>query len=164
MSWNPALDPHTPTGDEVDAIETVIIPARPRSRRLSRCAGALPAPQRQMGGAVHLLRPVRPGRVHHPGQGIDVRPHPHIGLSTVSYLFSGTMHHRDSLGTDQWIEPGAVNLMTAGHGITHSERIDGEVRARGTDLFGIQTWMALPEGQRGRPRRFTSITRRTRSR
>ena len=77
------------------------------------------------------------------GQAIDVRPHPHIGLATVTYLHSGTIHHRDSLGTDQWINPGAVNLMLAGHGITHSERTDG---AASHTLFGIQSWIALPKG------------------
>ncbi|ROU03936.1 pirin family protein [Histidinibacterium lentulum] len=152
MSWNPALDPHTPTGDEVDAIETVIIP---RARDLGgfEVRRALPAPQRQMVGPFIFFDQFGPVEFL-TGQGIDVRPHPHIGLSTVSYLFRGTMHHRDSLGTDQWIEPGAVNLMTAGHGITHSERIDGEVRARGTDLFGIQTWMALPEANEDDPADF----------
>jgi hypothetical protein len=152
MSWNPALDPHTPTGDGVDAIETVIIP---RARDLGgfEVRRALPAPQRQMVGPFIFFDQFGPVEFI-TGQGIDVRPHPHIGLSTVSYLFSGTMHHRDSLGTDQWIEPGAVNLMTAGHGITHSERIDGEVRARGTDLFGIQTWMALPEANEDDPADF----------
>jgi redox-sensitive bicupin YhaK (pirin superfamily) len=78
------------------------------------------------------------------GQGIDVRPHPHIGLATVTYLLKGRMHHRDSLGTDQWITPGEVNLMTAGHGITHSERTDGPMRAAPHAMFGLQTWLALP--------------------
>ena len=77
---------------------------------------------------------------------VDIRPHPHIGLATVTYLFKGLFHHRDSLGTDQWIEPGAVNLMTAGHGITHSERIDGEALKSPYTLSGIQTWLALPAG------------------
>jgi len=80
------------------------------------------------------------------GKGVDIRPHPHIGLATVTYLYKGKFHHRDSLGTDQWIEPGAVNLMTAGHGITHSERIDGEMLKAPYNLFGIQTWIALPKG------------------
>jgi len=79
------------------------------------------------------------------GKGIDVRPHPHIGLATVTYLLKGKIHHRDSLGTDQWIAPGAVNLMTAGHGITHSERMDGDYINQPRSLFGIQTWMALPK-------------------
>lgn len=80
-----------------------------------------------------------------PGTGADVRPHPHIGLATVTYLFDGDMMHRDSLGTVQRIEPGAVNWMTAGGGIVHSERTPPESRARGHRLHGIQTWVALPK-------------------
>ena len=79
-----------------------------------------------------------------PGGGIDVRPHPHINLATVTYLFAGAIDHRDSLGTVQTIEPGAVNLMTAGRGITHSERSPEAVRPDGPELSGIQTWLALP--------------------
>jgi redox-sensitive bicupin YhaK (pirin superfamily) len=78
------------------------------------------------------------------GTGIDVRPHPHINLATVTYLFAGAIDHRDSLGTFATIEPGAVNLMTAGRGITHSERSPAAVRAVGPELSGIQTWIALP--------------------
>jgi len=78
------------------------------------------------------------------GQGIDVRPHPHIGLATVSYLFEGSMIHRDSLGTVQRIEPGDVNWMTAGKGIVHSERTASEDRVEGHRLHGLQTWVALP--------------------
>jgi redox-sensitive bicupin YhaK (pirin superfamily) len=79
------------------------------------------------------------------GTGIDVRPHPHINLATVTYLFEGAIDHRDSLGTFATIEPGAVNLMTAGHGIVHSERSPSAERAHGPQLSGIQTWIALPE-------------------
>jgi redox-sensitive bicupin YhaK (pirin superfamily) len=79
-----------------------------------------------------------------PGHGIDVRPHPHINLATVTYLFAGAIDHRDSLGTFATIEPGAVNLMTAGRGITHSERSPAALRAEGPTLSGIQTWLALP--------------------
>src|SRR5688500_2284753 len=79
-----------------------------------------------------------------PGGGIDVRPHPHINLATVTYLFAGAIDHRDSLGTFARIEPGAVNLMTAGRGIGHSERSPPELRAAGPELSGIQTWLALP--------------------
>ncbi|GIX27377.1 MAG: hypothetical protein KatS3mg123_1258 [Burkholderiales bacterium] len=80
-----------------------------------------------------------------PGAGLDVRPHPHIGLATVTYLFRGEILHRDSLGTVQPIRPGEVNWMTAGRGIVHSERTPPEHRAKGTELFGIQAWVALPE-------------------
>ncbi|MBO9621297.1 MAG: pirin family protein [Sphingomonas sp.] len=79
------------------------------------------------------------------GTGIDVRPHPHINLATVTYLFAGAIDHRDSLGTFATIEPGAVNLMTAGNGIVHSERSPSAERAKGPELSGIQTWLALPE-------------------
>ncbi len=79
-----------------------------------------------------------------PGAGLDVRPHPHIGLATVTYLFDGAIMHRDSLGCEQRITPGDVNWMTAGHGIVHSERSPGDERGRARGLHGIQTWIALP--------------------
>jgi redox-sensitive bicupin YhaK (pirin superfamily) len=79
-----------------------------------------------------------------PGRGLDVRPHPHIGLATVTYLFDGAFMHRDSLGTVQRIEPGDVNWMSAGKGITHSERSPDDLRASGGRVHGIQTWVALP--------------------
>jgi len=82
-----------------------------------------------------------------PGQGIDVRPHPHIALATVTYLFSGEMQHRDSLGSVREIRPGDVNWMTAGHGIVHSERTPQAARAAGPHIHGIQSWVALPDGQ-----------------
>ncbi len=81
------------------------------------------------------------------GEGIDVRPHPHINLATVTYLFAGAIDHRDSLGTVQTIAPGAVNLMTAGHGIVHSERSPADERAHGPTLSGIQTWLAVPSAK-----------------
>jgi redox-sensitive bicupin YhaK (pirin superfamily) len=81
-----------------------------------------------------------------PGSGLDVRPHPHIGLATITYLFRGEILHRDSLGTVQPIRPGEVNLMTAGRGIVHSERTPSELRPAGSTLFGIQAWIALPHG------------------
>jgi redox-sensitive bicupin YhaK (pirin superfamily) len=82
-----------------------------------------------------------------PGEGLDVRPHPHINLATVTYLFAGAIDHRDSLGTFRTIEPGAVNLMTAGRGIVHSERSPAGVRPGGPELSGIQTWLALPRAK-----------------
>lgn len=82
-----------------------------------------------------------------PGGGIDVRPHPHINLATVTYLFAGAIDHRDSLGTYRTIEPGAVNLMTAGRGIVHSERSPAQLRPEGPELSGIQTWLALPQAK-----------------
>ena len=79
------------------------------------------------------------------GEGMDVRPHPHINLATVTYLFEGAIHHRDSVGSSQVIEPGAINLMTAGRGIVHSERSPAEERQSGARLYGMQTWLALPD-------------------
>ena len=143
MSWNPALDPHCPTGDEIDRIETLIIP---RARDLGgfEVRRALPSPKRQMVGPFIFFDQMGPAEFL-PTRGLDVRPHPHIGLATISYLHRGRMHHRDSLGTDQWIEPGAVNWMVAGHGITHSERTDDETQTDPMPFFGIQTWVALPD-------------------
>lgn len=143
MSWNPALDPSCPKGDAVDAIETLIIP---RARDLGgfEVRRALPAPKRQMVGPFIFFDQVGPVEFLS-GRGVDVRPHPHIGLATITYLYAGRLHHRDSLGTDAWIEPGAVNWMVAGHGITHSERTDDETRADPMPFFGIQTWVALPK-------------------
>jgi len=82
-----------------------------------------------------------------PGAGVDVRPHPHIGLATVTYLFEGEFMHRDSLGTAQLIRPGDVNWMVAGRGIVHSERTPPEARVAGAPIHGIQTWIALPQAQ-----------------
>ncbi|MEM8731161.1 MAG: pirin family protein [Pseudomonadota bacterium] len=155
MSWNPALDPSCPTGDAVDAIETLIVP-RARDIGDFEVRRALPSPKRQMVGPFIFFDQMGPAEFV-TGQGIDIRPHPHIGLATVTYLYKGKFHHRDSLGTDQWIEPGAVNLMTAGHGVTHSERVDGEMIKAPYDLFGIQTWIALPEEKEDAPADFVHV-------
>ena len=80
------------------------------------------------------------------GQGMDVRPHPHINLATVTYLFDGAIEHRDSIGSHAVIEPGAINLMTAGSGIVRSERSPHALRPQGPSLYGMQTWLALPDG------------------
>jgi len=152
MSWNPALDPDCPTGDAVDAIETVIVP-RARDLGEFEVRRALPAPKRQMVGPFIFFDQMGPAEFV-TGQGIDIRPHPHIGLATVTYLYKGRFHHRDSLGTDQWIDPGAMNLMVAGHGVTHSERVDGEMLKSPYELSGIQTWIALPEDKEDGPADF----------
>ena len=152
MSWNPALDPQCPTGDAVDAIDTLIIP-RARDLGALEVRRALPAPKRQMVGPFIFFDQMGPAEFL-PTKGLDVRPHPHIGLATISYLYRGRMHHRDSLGTDQWIEPGAVNWMVAGHGITHSERTDDETQTDPMPFFGIQTWVALPRDHEDRPAEF----------
>ncbi|MEH3101502.1 pirin family protein [Sphingomonas adhaesiva] len=106
----------------------------------------LPQRERTMVGPFIFFDQMGPAHLP-PGGGVDVRPHPHIGLSTVTYLFEGAFQHRDSLGTDARITPGAVNLMTAGTGIVHSERSPADVRPDGPALAGIQTWLALPDGQ-----------------
>jgi redox-sensitive bicupin YhaK (pirin superfamily) len=152
MSWNPALDPSVPLGDEVDAIETVIVP---RARDLGgfEVRRALPSAQRQMVGPFIFFDQMGPAEFL-TGKGVDVRPHPHIGLATVTYLMKGRIHHRDSLGTDAWIAPGEVNLMVAGQGITHSERMDGPPGPQ--SLLGLQTWLALPKDQEDRPAGFVN--------
>jgi redox-sensitive bicupin YhaK (pirin superfamily) len=104
---------------------------------------ALPDSRRRSVGPFVFFDQMGPA-VLAPGQGLDVRPHPHIGLATVTYLFEGEIEHRDSLGTVQPIRPGDVNWMTAGRGIVHSERTPRGLRAAGSRLFGIQTWVALP--------------------
>ena len=103
----------------------------------------LPSRQRRMVGPFIFLDQMGP-EVLREGRGLDVAPHPHIGLATVTYLFSGELLHRDSLGSIQPIRPGELNWMTAGRGIAHSERTPQEMRAAGSELFGIQSWVALP--------------------
>jgi redox-sensitive bicupin YhaK (pirin superfamily) len=103
----------------------------------------LPGHPHKMVGPFIFFDHMGPARLA-PGAGVDVRPHPHIGLATVTYLFDGALMHRDSLGTVQRIEPGAVNWMIAGHGIVHSERSPNEDRPTGPRLHGIQAWVALP--------------------
>jgi redox-sensitive bicupin YhaK (pirin superfamily) len=152
MSWNPALDPDCPIGDQVESIEMVIV-ARARDLGSFEVRRALPAPKRQMVGPFIFFDQMGPAEFID-GRGIDVRPHPHIGLATVTYLHRGRIHHRDSLGTDSWITEGAVNLMIAGQGITHSERMDRAARSEPTSLFGVQTWLALPKDQEDRPAAF----------
>jgi len=104
----------------------------------------LPAAARQMVGPFIFLDHMGPA-VFAPGAGIDVRPHPHIGLATATYLFEGAILHRDSLGTVQEIHPGDVNRMTAGRGIAHSERTPAALRMGGARLHGLQFWVALPK-------------------
>jgi redox-sensitive bicupin YhaK (pirin superfamily) len=106
----------------------------------------LPSRERTMVGPFIFVDEFGPARLP-AGQGMDVRPHPHINLATVTYLFEGAIEHRDSIGSHQVIEPGAINLMTAGKGIVHSERSPAEIRAQGPSLYGMQTWLALPDGR-----------------
>ena len=143
MSWNPAIEPGCPDEVGIDAIETLIVP---RSRDIGgfEVRRALPAPKRQMVGPFIFFDQAGPAELL-TGQGIDVRPHPHIGLGTVTYLYRGDFHHRDSTGADQIIRPGALNWMVAGRGVTHSERTSAAARSGPNSLFGIQTWLALPD-------------------
>jgi hypothetical protein len=106
----------------------------------------LPARERTMVGPFIFIDEFGPARLP-PGQGMDVRPHPHINLATVTYLFEGAIEHRDSIGSRAVIEPGAINLMTAGSGIVHSERSPKALRPEGPSLYGMQTWLALPDGR-----------------
>lgn len=143
MSWNPSTDPDCPNRSDNDPVETTIIP---RARDLGgfEVRRALPSPKRQMVGPFIFFDQMGPAEFI-TGQGIDVRPHPHIGLATVTYLYKGEFQHRDSLGTNQMIYPGEVNWMIAGNGVTHSERTSDATRQNPSSLFGIQTWVALPE-------------------
>jgi redox-sensitive bicupin YhaK (pirin superfamily) len=152
MSWNPSLEPGCPDAAGVDAIETLIVP---RARDLGgfEVRRALPAPKRQMVGPFIFFDQAGPAEFV-TGKGVDVRPHPHIGLATVTYLFRGEFQHRDSLGNNQIILPGAVNWMVAGRGVTHSERTSEATRKAPHSLFGIQTWVALPENQEQAPPSF----------
>lgn len=143
MSWNPMLEPHCPGVDTIDSIDTLIVP-RARDLGEFEVRRALPAPRRQMVGPFIFFDQMGPVEFL-TGQGIDVRPHPHIGLATVTYLYEGEFQHRDSLGTNQMIYPGEVNWMIAGKGVTHSERTSKATRQGKSPLFGIQTWVALPE-------------------
>lgn len=143
MSWQPAAEPDVSVAPACKVVEAVIVP---RARDLGgfQVRRVLPSPQRQMVGPFIFFDQMGPAELM-PGVGIDVRPHPHIGLATVTYLFDGTIVHRDSLGSVQSIEPGDVNWMTAGRGIVHSERSDPENRKQREKLFGIQIWVALPK-------------------
>src|SRR5690242_3889655 len=107
---------------------------------------SLPARERTMVGPFIFVDEFGPARLP-AGRGMDVRPHPHINLATVTYVFEGAIEHRDSIGSHQVIEPGAINLMTAGSGIVHSERSPQALRAEGPSLYGMQTWLALPDGR-----------------
>src|SRR6476659_2085901 len=105
----------------------------------------LPARERTLVGPLLFVEEFGPAQLPS-GQGMDVRPHPHINLATVTYLFEGAIEHRDSIGSHQVIEPGAINRMTAGSCIVHSERSPESLRVEGPRLYGMQTWLALPDG------------------
>jgi redox-sensitive bicupin YhaK (pirin superfamily) len=143
MSFFPGKDPALGDASACDALDQVIIP------RTNDIGGftvrrALPSAQRRMVGPFIFLDHMGPAEFR-AGQGIDVRPHPHIGLATVTYLFAGEIMHRDSLGSVVPIRPGAVNWMSAGRGIAHSERTAPDHRNEGEPLHGLQCWVALPQ-------------------
>lgn len=143
MSFFPGQDPVPGDLQSIDAIETLVIP------RSSEVGGlqvrrALPTAKRRLVGPFIFFDRMGPALLR-AGEALDVAPHPHIGLSTVTYLLDGNIRHRDSLGTEQVINPGEVNLMTAGRGIVHSERTPEEMRGSPLAISGVQTWVALPE-------------------
>jgi redox-sensitive bicupin YhaK (pirin superfamily) len=142
MSFFPGKDPLLGDAQSSDAIAHIVVP---RSVELGgfQVHRALPSAQSRMVGPFIFFDHMGPA-VFKPGIGVDVRPHPHIGLATVTYLFDGEIVHRDSLGTAMPIRPGAVNWMTAGRGIAHSERTATERRGGGEPLHGLQLWVALP--------------------
>ena len=142
MSFFPAKDPVFGDARSSDAIAQIIVP---RSIDLGglQVRRALPSARSRMVGPFIFFDHFGPA-VFRAGDGIDVRPHPHIGLATVTYLFDGEIVHRDSLGSAMPIRPGAVNWMTAGRGIVHSERTAPDHRDGGDPLHGLQLWVALP--------------------
>ena len=142
MSWQPGQDPIPGDRFSCDAIEHVIVP---RARDLGgfEVRRALPSAAKQMVGPFIFFDQMGPAEFLL-GHGVDVRPHPHIGLATVTYLLEGEILHRDSLGSVQPIRPGAVNWMTAGRGIVHSERTPPGLRGDPSRLHGLQLWVALP--------------------
>ena len=142
MSWLETNDPSCTSRKAIPAIETVI-ESRRRDLGGFSVGRLLPSPARRLVGPFIFFDHMGPVQFA-PGQGIDVRPHPHINLATVTYLFEGEIVHRDSLGSEQPIRPGAINWMTAGRGIVHSERTGAELRKNSSRLHGLQLWVALP--------------------
>jgi redox-sensitive bicupin YhaK (pirin superfamily) len=142
MSWMPSNDPILGDKQSCDALELVVVP-RVRDLGGFEVRRALPQDKRQMVGPFIFFDQMGPVQFVS-GHGMDVRPHPHIGLATVTYLFDGRIMHRDSEGNALEITPGAMNLMTAGSGIVHSERTPPDARAGGIGMSGIQSWVALP--------------------
>lgn len=142
MSWMPCADPDLNLNCS-DVVEMVIVP-RTGDIGDFEVRRALPFRNKRLVGPFIFWDQMGPGEFL-TGEGVDVRPHPHIGLSTVTYLFDGTMDHKDSLGNAMRIVPGDVNLMTAGSGIVHSERTGQDIRESPSKLYGIQSWLAQPQ-------------------
>jgi len=145
MSFFPGNDPVLGNATACDQIELMVVP-NARDIDGFQVRRALPTARRRLVGPFIFFDQMGPA-ILRAGQGLDVRPHPHIGLATVTYLFDGKIRHRDSLGTEMVIEPGDVNLMTAGRGIVHSERTPEELRGAPMSISGLQTWLALPDGK-----------------
>ncbi len=142
MSWRQSPDPICERPVDCDPVETVVTPVAHDIGGLE-VRRTLPSAARRMVGPFVFCDRMGPA-VFDAGQAIDVRPHPHIGLATITWLLRGEILHRDSLGSVQPIRPGEVNWMTAGAGIVHSERSPDHERRGGAELFGMQTWVALP--------------------
>ncbi|MFS8112942.1 pirin family protein [Rhizobium jaguaris] len=143
MSFFPGKDPLPGDAFACDAIEHLIIPRTTDLGGFS-VRRALPSSRRRLVGPFIFFDRMGPA-VLRPDEAVDVRPHPHIGLSTVTYLFDGEIRHMDSLGTEKVIRPGDINLMTAGRGIVHSERTPYNLRGHPLSISGLQTWLALPD-------------------
>ncbi|AYG58329.1 pirin family protein [Rhizobium jaguaris] len=143
MSFFPGKDPLPGDTFACDAIEHLIIPRTTDLGGFS-VRRALPSSRRRLVGPFIFFDRMGPA-VLRPDEAVDVRPHPHIGLSTVTYLFDGEIRHMDSLGTEKVIRPGDINLMTAGRGIVHSERTPYNLRGHPLSISGLQTWLALPD-------------------
>src|SRR6476659_3795267 len=145
MSFFPGKDPKAGDAYACDAIADVVVPRTVDLGDFS-VRRALPSARTRLVGPFIFFDHFGPAEFR-AGQGLDVRPHPHIGLATVTYLFDGEIVHRDSLGTAVAIKPGEVNWMTAGRGIVHSERTGAEKRAAGGPIHGLQMWVALPSAK-----------------
>jgi redox-sensitive bicupin YhaK (pirin superfamily) len=145
VSFFPGNDPQAGDAFASDQIELMVIP-NAKDIGGFQVRRALPTAKRRLVGPFIFFDRMGPA-ILRAGQALDVRPHPHIGLSTVTYLFDGKIRHRDSLGTEMVIQPGDVNLMTAGRGIVHSERTPEELRGTPMSISGLQTWLALPDGK-----------------
>ncbi|MAQ17987.1 MAG: hypothetical protein CMN30_24720 [Sandaracinus sp.] len=142
MSWQPAPDPVCE--DDAAARIALRVEARPRDLGGFSVRRVLPSARRRMVGPFIFFDHLGPATME-PTEGMEVRPHPHIHLATITYLFEGAIMHRDSLGSSLPIEPGAVNWMHAGRGIVHSERTPESAKGRTRRLHGIQAWVALPD-------------------
>ncbi len=155
MSLPHIPDPMPGDAAAADALELVIVP-RARDIGSFEVRRALPSAQRQMVGPFIFFDQFGPVLMK-AGQGMDVRPHPHIGLSTVTWVYDGVIQHKDSLGFDQPIKPGELNWMTAGKGIVHSERTPPMERGAGQKVYGIQSWVALPKSHENVAPKFEHV-------